>query len=213
MPGLLVAFSNLRLGLAWMFAGGFLCAALAINGVSISRVTRLFFAVMVSRNLGVPHTWLAPSENELSSTERTIAKQIEDWFRGKDIIDRRGRYVLLGILFGAVSALGIVIYDLWLTDAQTPKLFVFSEQKTSVEDKIYLLFFTVPAVVGAVVAMVTCPAYGRPILSLSIVPGFALIAMLIAGFDKAANMALFFAVAAWLGMGLALLFGFDNEER
>ena len=210
IPGSILAMWNLRLGLGWAFAGAVLIGTLAINGVSISRVLRLFVAMMLSRNLGIPHEWLAPSQDELSPIERVREQTVNDWFRGKDIGDRRGRFVLVAIIVGILVSLGVVCHDLWLTAADDEKVFVFREPKVTIEDKIWLLFVTVPGAMGGIVALLGCPAYRRPVLMSNVVPAIAMIAMLIAGFDKASGMLLFFVVASWFGMGLGLLFGYED---
>ncbi len=210
IPGLILAMSSLRLGLAWAFAGALLFAAFAINGVSLRRVFRLFIAIMITRNLPIPKEWLLPSEDELSPVERVREQTVEDWFYGRDIIDRRGRFILLAILAGVLVSMGVVYYDLWLADADAAKIFVFAEPKISVWDKVVLLLVIVPGATGGAVSLFVCPAYGRPVMACNIIPVIATIAMLIAGFDKVANMPILFAIASWLGMGLGLLFGLDE---
>lgn len=209
-PGLILAMWNLRLGLGWAFAGAALVGTLAINGVSISRVLRLFVAMMISRNLPIPIQWMAPSDDELTQVEKMREQSVKNWFHGKDIVDRRGRFVLLAIMVGILVSFGVVGYDLWLTAPDAAKIFVFREPKVTIEDKIWLLFLTVPGAMGGIVALLGCPAYRRPILMCNVVPAIAMIAMLIAGFEKAGNTSLLFVLASWFGMGLGLLFGYDD---
>ncbi|MCA9073105.1 MAG: hypothetical protein KDA84_29485, partial [Planctomycetaceae bacterium] len=169
IPGMvLFAFVSQRVGIATAVLGALVGAVIGIADLSVRRVCRLLFAIIVNYNLpGMDRLfdWVDDGTT-ISSESKTLSEAVNDWLAAKDVEDRRCRIVMMGLVVGLLCGAGVSIFDaVQLMGDRQGILLPFDNSPDSLIVQSVLLSLACAIWFGAATGVLATPAFRRPILS------------------------------------------------
>jgi ABC-type amino acid transport system permease subunit len=186
-PGLLIMAAGFeRPGLAVALLGAFIGFCLCLERVSPARVARLFFAMLIAKNVPGMEDKLWKYVDEARppvEAEPDYDPSLGDWLVGIDVQDRRPWVIWIGFAAGVLSGIATAVHDVWVAWEGTASGWFLpwdaSRDSLPVQGVLLAILFTIWG--GAIGAIVASGATRRIVLVIGVIGGIFGLALGVAG--------------------------------